>query len=109
MNIRELGKFVLRHPINKPKTLKFPGTVEASPALAFHLISEAPDFDLSPPEQLDTSMWAVRDNTVVLFDVASSDVRDLEKKWGHYNLYTRVGKPCETTWGVMDYLDDYRR
>lgn len=108
MNIRELGRFVLRHPLRKANPLHFPGTIDSSQSLAVHMISEAPDFDLSPSD-LDTCMWAVRENTLVLFDVASADVRDLEHKWGHYNLHTRVGKPCETMWGVLDYLDDYRR
>ena len=99
---------MLRHPLRKSNTLHFPGMVDSSQSLAVHMISEAPDFDLSPSD-LDTSMWAVRASTLVLFDVASADVGDLERKWGHYNLYTRVGKPCDTLWGVVDRLDDYRR
>ena len=71
------------------------------------MISEAPDAEASPPH-LDTSIWAVRDNTLVLCNVASRDVRHLEQNWQKYNLHARVGPPCETVWGVMDYFDDYR-
>lgn len=107
MNVRALGQFVLKHPFRPVKPLNFPGMLDSSSTIAFHMISEVPDAELMPPS-CDTSMWAVRNKTLVLFDVDRNDVENLSEHWVKYNLHARVGPPCECAWGVLDYLDDFR-
>ena len=71
------------------------------------MISETPDAKPARPNY-NTSMWAVRNNTLVLFDVDCNDVKNLQEHWHKYDLQSRVGPPCECVWGVMDFLDDFR-
>ena len=89
-HVRRIATTAISHPF------RFASLVPMSPPV------------LPPPQPPATAMWAVRGTTLVLFDVESHDAPVLQSRWRDYQLFARVGPPCECSWGRLDYLDDYR-